>query len=222
MQFLTTKQISGEIERVIREAQKFVILISPYIQISEMYLGRLREAEGRRVKTHIVFRKDQVEKINEDNFAGCTNLNFYFLENLHSKCYLNESSVILTSMNLYDHSERNNREMGVSLFRQENEKIYNEIADECNSIIKASNQFFLKRRYQKNVQQNRITGLCIRCTSEIEFNPERPLCTRCYSEWSQFFNYDYIEHCCHKCGKPEDTSMRKPLCYECYREVTSL
>jgi len=222
MQFLTTKQISGEIERVIREAQKFIILISPYIQISEQYLERLRDAEGRRVKIHIVFRKDQLEKINEDVFSGCASLNLYFLDNLHSKCYLNESSAVLTSMNLYDHSERNNREMGVSLHRSDHEKIYSEIADECNSIIKLSNQYFLKRHYRTNVESSSVTGLCIRCTTEIQFNPERPLCGKCYSAWSQFFNYDYIEHCCHKCGKPEDTSMRKPLCFECYREVTSL
>ena len=220
MQFLTTKQISGEVERVIREAQKFVVLISPYFQISDTYLERLREAGSRNVKTHIVFRKDQINKINDDAFSTCSNLSLYYFENLHSKCYLNESSAVLTSMNLYDYSERNNREMGISFYRNQYEKLYNEISDECNSIIKSSNQYLLQKHYQKDNHNNLTTGLCIRCLIEIEFNPERPLCNKCYGEWSQYFNYDYPEHGCHKCGRPEDVSMRKPLCYECYRELT--
>jgi PLD-like domain len=222
MQFLTTKQISGEVERVIREAQKFIILISPYIQISESYLERLRDAGNRKVKTHIVFRKDQIYKIKEEAFSNCSNLNLYFFDNLHSKCYLNESSAILTSMNLYEHSERNNREMGISFNRNQYEKLYNEIANECNSIIKTSNQYLLQNHYQLENHNNSVAGLCIRCLTGIEFNPERPLCNKCYSEWSQYFNYDYTERGCHRCGKPEGVSMRKPLCYDCYRELTYL
>jgi len=220
MQFLTTKQISGEIERVIREAQKFVILISPYIQISDTYLERLQEAGSRKVKIHIVFRKDQIEKINDDVFSACSNLNLYHFENLHSKCYLNESSAIITSMNLYDYSERNNREMGISFYRNQYEKLYNEISDECNSIIKSSNQYILQKHYKIDRKNKSTTGLCIRCLVEIEFNPERPLCNKCYGEWSQYFNYDYPERGCHSCGKPDAVSMRRPLCYECYRELT--
>ena len=55
----------------------------------------------------------------------------------------------------------------------------------------------------------------------IEFNPERPLCSGCYAEWSQYFNYDYVEQCCHRCGEPKETTMSKPLCYDCYKKFTS-
>ena len=205
---------------MIREAQKFAILISPYIQISEPYLERLRDAGNRKVKAIIVFRKDQLNKINDEAFSNISDLNLYFFDNLHAKCYLNESSAILTSMNLYDYSERNNREMGISFHREENEKLYNEISDECNSIIKSSNRYFIQKHYQVSDQSNSVTGLCIRCLAEIEFNPERPLCVKCYGEWSQYFNYDYPERGCHRCGKPGEVSMRKPLCYDCYRELT--
>ncbi len=75
MQFLTTKRISGEIERVVRNAQKFVILISPYIQISEPYLERLRDDGSRKVKAHSVFRKDRLNKINDEAFSNYSDLN---------------------------------------------------------------------------------------------------------------------------------------------------
>jgi len=219
MQFLTTKQISGEIERVIREANKFIIFVSPYIQISELYLARLRDAEEKHIKIHIVFRRDQLDKIDGATFSGCSNINLYYLDNLHSKCYLNENSAIMTSMNLYDHSEQNNREMGISVSRNEN--VYNDIATECNSIIKAANPYFIKRQMRAYNRSEIPSGFCIRCTTKIEFNPERPLCSGCYAEWSQYFNYDYVEQCCHRCGEPKETTMSKPLCYDCYKKLTS-
>ena len=52
MKFLTTKQISGEIERIIREANNFIILISPYVQLSQLYVERLLEAEQNKTKIH--------------------------------------------------------------------------------------------------------------------------------------------------------------------------
>ena len=36
-----------------------------------------------------------------------------FCKNLHAKCYLNESTCIISSLNLYEFSQVNNNEMGV-------------------------------------------------------------------------------------------------------------
>ena len=38
-------------------------------------------------------------------------VHLYFSKNLHAKCYLNEKKMIITSMNLYEFSQVNNREM---------------------------------------------------------------------------------------------------------------
>jgi hypothetical protein len=59
-------------------------------------------------------------------------------------------------------------------------------------------------------------GYCIRCEStKIEFYPNRPLCPKCYAEWSKYKNHDYQETCCHRCGMEINTDIRNPLCDSC-------
>jgi hypothetical protein len=81
------------------------------------------------------------------------NLNLLSHPNLHSKCFYNGKYLIIGSMNLYDYSQRNNREMGV-LFRRfdegskgwnnykfgkDDDSIFQDAILEIQSIITASN-----------------------------------------------------------------------------------
>ena len=50
-----------------------------------------------------------------------SDIDVYFNEKLHAKCYMNEDTAIITSMNLYEASEKN-RELGV---------LIQKIATEC-------------------------------------------------------------------------------------------
>lgn len=60
-------------------------------------------------------------------------------------------------------------------------------------------------------------GHCIRCSSTIRHNPDRPYCLECYQSWAQYENDEYVEKACHQCGKKSKTSMLKPVCRACYR-----
>lgn len=60
-------------------------------------------------------------------------------------------------------------------------------------------------------------GYCIRCRKEMEFNPNRPLCSNCYTIWNKHANTLYKEKFCHHCGKEYQTSYEKPICYECFK-----
>jgi len=221
MKFLTTKQISGEIERIIREANNFIIIISPYVKVSQLYIDRLIGAERNNVKVHFVFGKEHIAEIEESKFMEIAKMTMYFLDNLHAKCYLNEDNAIVTSMNLYDFSERNNREMGILVERDSDEKIYSDISREANSIIQNAKKYdiryYLKESYKRISGNQEQIGYCIRCGQRIELNPEKPLCYECYNTWAEFFNYDYLERYCHICGHEAETSMAKPLCYSCFR-----
>ena len=42
-----------------------------------------------------------------------------FCKNLHAKCYLNEESCIVSSLNLYEFSQVNNNEMGILISKDE-------------------------------------------------------------------------------------------------------
>ncbi|MDC7227538.1 MAG: phospholipase D-like domain-containing protein [Spirochaetales bacterium] len=218
MKFLTTDEISGEIVKVIRSAKGYIVLASPYVKIRENYIDRIREASNRNVEIHFVFGKSDLDEREVRKLETIPNLNLHYLENLHAKCYLNESTAIITSMNLHEYSEKNNREMGMMIEREYNEKLYNEINDELKSIVDASTHYTLKQpKYQNNYDDD--VGYCIRCSTQIDFDPDRPLCNRCFNEWRQYGDVYYSEQFCHACGDRERTSYAKPLCYSCFREI---
>ena len=59
-------------------------------------------------------------------------------------------------------------------------------------------------------------GHCIRCNTEIPFNPLMPLCNSCYQEWAKSGNRFYEENYCHCCGEEKRVTVATPLCYNCF------
>jgi len=222
MRFLTTKQISGEIEGIIRSAGEFIILISPFLKISDMYLERLTEAGNKKIKIGIVYGKSELSKDEEYKISSIKNVALHFMENLHAKCYMNEKDAIITSMNLYEYSE-NNREMGIFISKETNTKLYGEIYNEAISIIKNANKENISAKCVKEEREaynaDERYGHCIRCNCKIFFDPTRPFCGKCYSLWANYQNIDYNENFCHMCGEEKQTTMRKSLCGKCFEEL---
>ena len=101
---LTTKGISSSIEELIRSARKELTIVSPYLQISEEFEQRFQDLI-KRGGPQIVFIYGK-RKENEDtrNFfmENSSDIDVYFNEKLHAKCYMNEDTAIITSMNLYE------------------------------------------------------------------------------------------------------------------------
>lgn len=60
------------------------------------------------------------------------------------------------------------------------------------------------------------SGTCIRCGTDVDYDPDKPLCGECFNSWVRFANPDYREKFCHDCGSETRASMRKPLCADCY------
>lgn len=214
-EFLTTSGLGYSIEKIIKQARKRVIIISPFIQISRNYYERLMDAESRDVRVTIVFGKEELTTQQEDLLSEFEKLDLFFCDNLHAKCYLNENSALISSMNLYEFSQINNREMGLLIDRSSEPSVYDEIIKEAESTIKASSQLVsdsTPRRSEKSKQ-----GTCIRCGTSIPLDPEKPLCRLCFNEWDRYGNPDYEEKYCHVCGKKEKTSIARPLCHQCFR-----
>ena len=59
-----------------------------------------------------------------------------FVENLHAKCYLNENTAIITSMNLYEFSQQNNDEIGIRVDSKEDPQLYREIKAEAERLLR--------------------------------------------------------------------------------------
>ena len=140
--FLTTQGTAYELEEIIIHATKWLILISPYLNISENFLQRLQDADKRKVKIIIVYGKDVLKLEEKRKLQELENLSLYYFKNLHAKCFLNEATMIITSMNMYEFSEKTNREMGV-LIRKDNEsdqEVYEGAMREVKSIIDSSKE----------------------------------------------------------------------------------
>lgn len=137
-QFLTTKGISSKIEDIIRRSTKDVYLVSPYLKLSRTFFERLKDIEEKNVTIHIIYGKDDLNKNQKELICNLKNLKLYYLDHLHAKCFANEKELIITSMNMHEYSEMNNREMGILIQKQNNEDLYADALDEIKSIIKAA------------------------------------------------------------------------------------
>jgi len=228
-EFLTTNGTSYQIENIIIEAKTKLVLVSPYLQLSKTFYERLKDASNKRVSIKIIYGKDDLKPNERNSLADLKGVELYFFENLHAKCYFNETKMVITSMNMYEFSEKNNREMGVLIERSKDSDIYEKAVAETQSIIQSAepialnkaNRPLAKERKQTGASFNKnekiVRGYCIRCQKRIDFDPSRPLCGDCYTTWVQFENPNFPENVCHHCGEYEETSMRKPMCKDCFQ-----
>lgn len=230
-EFLTTNGTSYYIENIIIEAKKKLILVSPYLQISKTFYERLKDAANIGVTIKIIYGKDELKPNERNSLADLKNVELYYFENLHAKCYFNENKMVITSMNMYEFSEKNNREMGVLIDRINDKDLFDKAIAETLSILQSSEQIPLRKatrqfgrdwnkvdngKNSNTSYQKQVRGYCIRCEERINYNPEKPYCSDCFTVWAQYENYDYQENICHRCGEYEPTTMAKPQCYECF------
>jgi hypothetical protein len=118
--FLTGNSLNSELEKLFEKAENLILIISPYIKLHERFISTLKAKKGSpEIEIVIVFGK------NEDNFSKSMkegDFNFFkefpnveirYEKRLHAKYYANETTAIITSMNLYSYSQDQNIEAGV-------------------------------------------------------------------------------------------------------------
>ncbi len=227
-EFLTTYGVSHEIEQIITNARSKLFILSPYLQLSNTFFDRLKDADRRGIAITIIYGKDEDIYDQREWLSQLNHLALHYFQKLHAKCYFNEDCMVITSMNMYQYSQQNNREMGVLISRSQDEKLFNAAEKEALSILDASTKVPLekqgtsykvlqkaKTRYTE-AYTKRKEGVCIRCSRNVNYNTEAPYCKECFYKWADFQNPFYVERYCHKCGRLADTSMDKPLCYPCF------
>ena len=119
-EFVKGSKLNSEIESLFENATKSIVIISPYIKLHSRFIEILKcKKEDPNIEITIVFGKNEkkiYESINEEdvNFlAEFPNISIKYEPRLHAKYYSNETTSILSSMNLYDYSQNNNIEFGI-------------------------------------------------------------------------------------------------------------
>jgi phosphatidylserine/phosphatidylglycerophosphate/cardiolipin synthase-like enzyme len=243
--FLTTRGTTSEIETIINNAKNGLFLISPFIKIPDSLFQNLIAADQKDVKITLVYGKKNLEPNIKEQLNQLKNIKLYYFEHLHAKCYFNETSMVITSLNLYDFSEINNREMGVLITRQDDEAVFSEAIREAKMIISAATRSDLN--VQVNNQPERLVrlqpsienpkpksiwfrdlrdifpslfgsnqGYCIGCKAKIEKDEYRPYCPDCYKAWAK--DKSQKAKYCHWCGHASMTNINKPLCHSCFKK----
>jgi len=230
-EFLTTNGTSYHIEKIIIEAKSKLVLVSPYLQISKTFYERLKDASNKNVAIKIIYGKDELKPNEKNSLAELKNIELFFFQNLHAKCYLNENKMVITSMNMYEFSEKTNREMGVLIDRNLDKELFDKAIAETLSILQSAEPITLRKSERQTTPlikptkdgaikpkyQKQIRGYCIRCETRIEYNPVKPYCPDCFAIWAQFENPIYSENVCHRCGEYEETNMIRPQDGSCYK-----
>lgn len=149
--FLNTSATNYYLEELIKKAKERVILISPFLKLNDRIKELLEDKNRLKIDIRIIYGKSELQPeeitwLKEQNYIRTS-----FCKNLHAKCYLNEESCIITSLNLYEFSQINNNEMGIFLERDSDEDLYKDAYDEAQRLIRISDEI---RISMEKIDQN--------------------------------------------------------------------
>jgi phosphatidylserine/phosphatidylglycerophosphate/cardiolipin synthase-like enzyme len=231
--FINTRKAASELEDLIKNAGERLILISPYLKLSKDFRDLLTYRSNKDKVTTIIYGKQELKPEEMTFLQNLRLLVLKFHEDLHAKCYVNDHLMIITSLNLYEFSMRNNKEMGVLIDKNDpaDTQLFEEAMKEVDYIAETSVRSDLwaikpviaKQPEQEPVAKVAVTtkaqsatkakGFCIRTGVEIPFNMDKPLSYEAYKSWSKYNDPDYAEKYCHFSGEPShgETSVSRPI-----------
>jgi phosphatidylserine/phosphatidylglycerophosphate/cardiolipin synthase-like enzyme len=228
--FLNTKKAVSEIEDLIKTAGEKLILVSPYLKLSRDFKELLTYRNSKDKITTVIFGKQELKPDEMKFLQGLRFVILKYHEDLHAKCYINDDTMVITSLNLYEFSIVNNKEMGVLIDNNDpaDKQLFEDAIKEVDFINETSQRFeintdkqvFTRRNNDKSnkekihsPKQNKQNGYCIRTGIEIPFNVEKPLSYDAFKKWNEFGDPEYPEKFCHFTGEPSngDTSVNKPI-----------
>jgi hypothetical protein len=213
--FVNTSSAYAEIEGIVTKARQWIVLITPYIQMPKTLLDRIVDRSSSGVRVIIVCREKDLKPEQRNDLRRISSLELSFLENLHAKCFYNETTMVITSLNLYEASKEN-REMGILLAFDNDRELYDEARSEADFIIRTARPCQLHHTNPFSAQFN--TSLADRDASIIY--PTQNVPEKSGVEKAMGFLGALIGNMgngyCIRCHTRIDNNPEKPLCADCY------
>ena len=118
--FLTGDALENVVYDIIWEAEQTLLIVSPFIKLDDYFKNLFeKHIDNHKLQIILVFGKNE-KKVNRslsnedfDFFKQFPNVSIIYVPQLHAKYYGNEKKGVITSINLYDYSFKNNIEFGV-------------------------------------------------------------------------------------------------------------
>jgi len=226
--FINTRKAVSEIEDLIKNAGERLILVSPYLKLSKDFKELLTYRNNKDKITTVVFGKQELNPNEMEFLRGLRFVILKYNEDLHAKCYVNDDKMIITSLNLYEFSMANNKEMGVLIDKNDpaDVQLFEDAYKEVEYIKETSQRFELDtskkqtetktpKTQSSSSQAKTQNGYCIMTGVEIPFNVEKPLSAESYNKFKEVINKDpnLPGKYCHFSGEPSngENSFEKPV-----------
>ncbi len=205
LRILTDREVDAAIPELIREAQSFFTLVSPNTSFEGSWLANITNATQRGIEVCVVYNPrefgDEIPN-NQHLIRLPKEVKQYGVDYLHAKIYMTDKSVIITSMN-YTNWSNKNREIAVRFDRDSAGQAYKEVQTYVDELL---GKLPIKAQ-----------GFCIRCgKNDIHYNRLEPMCATHLRTWRRYNNPNYPENYCHSCGNKMKTTFADPLCSECF------
>lgn len=218
---LSGHSVKQEVFNLLESARSRLLLVSAYLEVWPDLRMVLQRAVDRGVPIRVLVREPDRAKEKEklaEEVAALEELGVrvHRVERLHAKMYVSEQVAIVTSFNLVDASQ-GSLEVGV-LLREP--RLVRECEAMASEILDAGAAE--SRGKERGADpMSRPEGYCIGCGAEIPYDPERPLCSGCYSRSNAGRKCSILPNrMCHRCGDAFSAVLNRPLCRGCYELVS--
>lgn len=240
--FLKGFELNTQVESIIKDAESFIWIISPYIKLHHRYKDVFKtHINNDKVQIVLVFGKNDGERqkslSNEeaDFFKQFPNIEIRYEKRLHAKFYANDFHSIITSMNLYEFSQDNNIEAGVIMETPLLQAIARTKTTDAQAIeyfmnvIENSELLFRKepqylkgllgigKRYEKSiVTENKIEDI-IKIRKEVIQKPNQMngFCIKCGTEITLKPTVPYCNTCYADWKRINDKTHQEKYCHIC-------
>ncbi len=155
--FLNTSATNYYLEELIKNASERLILISPFLKLNDRIKELLEDKNRLKIDVRIVYGKSELQPEEINWLKELSFIRTSFCKNLHAKCYMNEDSCIISSLNLYEFSQVNNNEMGVFIDRNIDSDMYKDSYEEAQRIIRISDEIRISLEKIAPKDQNTVT-----------------------------------------------------------------
>jgi len=154
--FLTGKELENVVYDIIWDAEQTLLIVSPFIKLDDYFKNLFKKhIDNHKLRIILVFGKNE-KKVNRslsnedfDFFKQFPNVSIIYVPHLHAKYYGNEKKGVITSINLYDFSFKNNIEFGVfteqKLFNKLTTSADVEAWHECIEMAQNNEVVYVKR-----------------------------------------------------------------------------
>lgn len=150
MRYLDTEGFTSELTQLIKSAKSQLIIVSPYLKFGD----RIKELIEHRsdLTIFIIYGKKDPAPAVVQWIQSMKHIKWYFVKNLHAKCYMNERTCVIGSMNLYEFSIQNNYEMGVVFTHAEHPQEFARVLKD----VKMIKQMAVKKHADESPEQTKV------------------------------------------------------------------